>query len=178
MGALGLYVLLADRRVTSEQYRSALSTLGLSQLAAVDFLARSQPDPNSGCWLWEGDCTDSGYGRVTVARKEWRAHRASWAVASATMPGLGFVMHKCDTPCCVNPDYLDLGDHKANMRDMESRGRKASTAGDVHGKAVLTEEIVRQIRGTSESHASIARRYGLSPQAVSNARSGKTWKCV
>jgi hypothetical protein len=164
--------------MTPAAYRAALETLGLSQLAAVDFFARSQPDPNSGCWLWDGDCTDSGYGRLTVARKEWRAHRASWAVANASNPGLGFVMHKCDTPACVNPDHLKLGDHKANMRDMEAKGRKASTAGDAHGKAVLTEEVVRHIRGTAESHASIARRYGLSPQAVSNARNGKTWKCV
>lgn len=164
--------------MTPAEYRTALATLGLSQLAAVDFLSRSQPDPNSGCWLWDGNLTTTGYGRLTVAQREWKAHRASWAVANNTDPGPGFVMHKCDTPVCVNPDHLVLGDHKANMQDMEAKGRKASTAGDVHGKAVLTEEIVRQIRGTSESHASIARRYGLSPQAVYNARSGKTWKCV
>ena len=164
--------------MTPAEYRAALATLGLSQLAAVDFLARSQPDPNSGCWLWEGDLSTTGYGRITVARKGWKAHRASWAVANNAHPGSGFVMHTCDTPVCVNPDHLRLGDHTDNMQDMIAKGRKASTAGDAHGKAVLTEEIVRHIRGTSESHAAIARRYGLSPQAVSNARSGKTWKCV
>lgn len=165
-------------KMTPAEYRAAIAALGLSQLAAVDFLSRSQPDPNSGCWLWDGDCTDSGYGRITVARKDWRAHRASWAVANCAHPGQAFVMHKCDTPSCVNPEHLTLGDHLANMRDMKAKGRKASTAGDAHGKAVLTEDIVRKIRGTTESHADIARRYGLSPQAVSNARNGKTWKCV
>lgn len=166
--------------MTPAEYRAALEALGLSQLAAAEaFLMRAEPEPNSGCWLWSGNLTESGYGRVTIGRKDYRAHRVSWALANGRgIPDGAFICHRCDTPSCINPAHLFPGSNRDNVRDMIEKGRKASTAGDRHGKRKLTADIVRAIRQSSESHAAIARSYGLSPQAVCNARSGKTWRAA
>lgn len=48
--------------------------------------------------------------------------------------------------------------------------------GEEHGKAKLTSELVREIRNSSESGASIARRLGLQKTTISAIRRGLTWK--
>lgn len=89
-------------------------------------LLNSTPEPNSGCWLWDRWLNANGYGGVTSRRFRGRgglAHRWSFEAFTGISPGEKDVCHKCDTPACVNPDHLWLGDAKTNAQDMAKKGR-------------------------------------------------------
>lgn len=80
------------------------------------------PEPNSGCWLWHGSCCRDGYGNFYDGKRVIGAHRFSWQAHKGVIPGGLHILHKCDTPSCVNPDHLFLGTHTDNMRDMTAKG--------------------------------------------------------
>lgn len=85
-------------------------------------------EPNTGCWLWTGAMTKSGYGRFIVSIPgskaiTKRAHRVSFELYKNKIPNGMFVLHKCDIPACVNPDHLFLGTHTDNIRDSVKKKR-------------------------------------------------------
>lgn len=84
---------------------------------------RSLIEPNSGCWIWEGASDERGYGRIGSGKRVLRTNRASYASFIGSIPAGVHVLHKCDTPACVNPDHLFLGTHSENMRDCVRKGR-------------------------------------------------------
>ena len=86
----------------------------------------SEPDLNSGCRLWAGGATRTGYGTMKWKYKAVGAHRLSYEAEHGAFDKGLHVLHKCDTPLCVNPDHLRLGTHKENMRDMGLKGRRKS----------------------------------------------------
>ena len=84
--------------------------------------------PN-GCWLYRGVISFEGYGHVdrhdAGKRRQYQAHRYAWLVSfKREIPKGKFLCHTCDVRHCVNPDHLYLGDHTANCRDMDARGRR------------------------------------------------------
>jgi hypothetical protein len=51
-------------------------------------------------------------------------------------------------------------------------------AGERHPRAKLTIEAVREIRASPGARAALARRFGVSPYAIDDVRSGKSWRSV
>jgi hypothetical protein len=93
--------------------------------ADVRFDQHIYPDPNSGCFIWAGTESRPGsHGVFTVQTGRTNgAHRFAWErVHGAVPPGL-HVLHKCDTPCCVNPDHLFLGTTLDNHVDKAKKWR-------------------------------------------------------
>lgn len=97
------------------------------------FWDRVRVNDDTGCWEWTGS-TNGVYGNWT-----WKAigirgnistHRAAYRFLVAEIPEGGVVRHKCDVPLCVNPDHLELGTHKDNVRDKMSRGRHKTNGND------------------------------------------------
>jgi HNH endonuclease len=99
-------------------------------------------EPMSGCWLWTGGVNNHGYGLIHPG-KDYQttlsmvfAHRVSWEMHRGPIPDGMDVLHKCDTPPCVNPDHLFVGTHASNMADASKKGRMHP--GEKNGRARLT----------------------------------------
>lgn len=145
-----------------------------SQMSLRDRLEiQHTPEPNSGCWLWIGACDRKGNGKVQVSGVAWYAHRASFTLHRGPIPGGMHVLHKCDTPACINPEHLFLGSNADNHLDKIAKGRHAFGMGNAAHK--LTEAQVAAIRFDARTQQVIADSYGVSPSTISLIKLGKTW---
>lgn len=138
--------------------------------------------PND-CWICSANGMRSRYAQLQSAGKgspKVLAHRLSYELAHGPIPEGMMVLHKCDTPRCVNPAHLRLGTHEENMRDMVRKARSATNKfiGEASGKAVLTEDKVRYIRSSPLRNVDLARELGVSVNCVRGVRIGRTWKHV
>jgi len=138
------------------------------------------PEPNSGCWLFDGSWNVDGYGRIRIEGKLVGAHRASYELHKGQIPPGMLVRHTCDNPPCCNPDHLLLGTKKDNAADMMKRGRRVGPIGADCHSAKLTHDDVREIRrrrASGEMYTEIAKDY---PVAVPNVRKAalRGWKSV
>jgi hypothetical protein len=95
------------------------------------FAARYEPELNTGCWLWTGAMAGDGYGYVQLpfTGTKTRAHRFSLALHGTAVGTEDVVLHRCDTPACVNPAHLRVGTHADNVADMHAKGRARGPAG-------------------------------------------------
>ena len=88
------------------------------------------------------------------------------------------VLHKCDTPACVNPDHLWLGTNTDNMADRSSKRRSAR--GEGHGLAKLTTTQAAEIRAKyakgGVSQRALADEYSVSQRTVLNIHKNQIWK--
>lgn len=138
-----------------------------------------------GCRLWTGQLNEHGYGILTHGRgNRWLAHRKSYEVCRGEIPDEACVLHKCDTPACVNPSHLFLGSRADNIADMYRKGRGApsnwptSRRGAEVAHSVLTEAQVLAMRArvaAGERASHVARDYPVGRAAGVNAIRGKTW---
>lgn len=145
--------------------------------AQEQFFRRVEYDPNAGCWLWSGGVGCGGYGRFRHGGASL-AHRVSYAWAKGPIPAGFVVMHKCDTPACVNPEHLSAGTQGDNNADRQAKGR--SRGGDRRGErnrmSKLTEFQVSCIRlrlREGQTQASIAADFGVAHQTISDIARGR-----
>jgi DNA invertase Pin-like site-specific DNA recombinase len=87
-----------------------------------------------------------------------------------------YVLHRCDTPLCVNYEHLFLGTQSDNLNDAVAKGRVP--LGSQHYRAKLTEEDVKRIRvlrGAGTPSTQLCQEYGISIQTVWRILHRKTW---
>ena len=125
-------------------------------------------EPNTGCWLWTaGINREAGYGRLRVDGVRMVAHRYSWEMHVGPIPEGMRVLHRCDTPTCVNPGHLFLGTQADNVADSVQKGRWARKP---------TPKQVVGIRGSlaqGETQRSIGGRYGVHQSVISRIHTDK-----
>lgn len=150
---------------------------------AERILARVEPDTNGGCWLWTGcgSRTDgTGYGSISHGGRRDGAHRASYRAFVGDIPEGLIVCHRCDVPACVNPAHLFVGTYKDNAADRDRKGRKADNP--LREEQVYTAKLsardIPAIRASEDPVAVTAERYGVSTSAITDVRTGKSWRHV
>lgn len=138
-----------------------------------------------GCWVWIG-AISAGYGQFRLGslrdrtRRTEKAHRLAYERFVGPIPTGLHVCHRCDDPRCVNPEHLFLGTNADNVADRVAKGRSRSVGnrGERSPTAKLNLGAVAEIRrrvAAGTRQATIAREFGLSPQAISDVVNRRSW---
>jgi len=114
--------------IAKRNYAKGIKRIGAVVKSDMDrFMESVIPEPMSGCWLWLGRLSPMKYGVFSVKRdgKWWNMIANRW-IMKQIHGDFGpeiFACHKCDLPCCVNPQHLFLGTAVDNMADCRLKGR-------------------------------------------------------
>jgi hypothetical protein len=139
-----------------------------------------QVELSGACWIWQGNKDTCGYGVIKLHQKGLKAHRVMWEIANQRTIENLYVLHKCDTPACVNPDHLFLGTPKDNAIDRSRKGRSGDVRGALNGRAKLTGEQVAEIREIFQNHKitkrALARLYGVTDVQIGHIIRDEQWK--
>lgn len=141
----------------------------------------------TGCWEWQGS-KRNGYGRTIIGsrkdgtRRTITAHRLAYLLWNGDIPDGYEVCHRCDNPCCINPEHLFVGTRQDNIDDRERKHRNVIKIGEEQPRSKLTKKLVKDARweraNKGTSFQKLAERYGVSKKTIQNAIKGVTWKCV
>ena len=118
----------------------------------------SKVEKTSTCWLWKG-CAPT----IVVKGKRIYAHKLSYSMHFGPIPEGQRVRRVCRDRRCVRPDHLEL----FNMR------------GSNHPRAKLSEDKVLSLLLQAKEgvpRTELARRYGVSPAAISQVVNRRSWK--
>jgi hypothetical protein len=142
------------------------------------FEAKYIPEPNSGCWLWEGSYVTGGYGQIRIGSTRVLAHHVAYQLFKGEV-GESKVLHNCDNPACVNPGHLRLGTQSENIKESVDKGRKNIARGERCGSSKLTESQVCEIKyllaNTTLRQRDIAAKYGVHQVTISKIDRGRCW---
>jgi hypothetical protein len=122
----------------------------------------------------------NGYGHIQYYSEEkkklhYLAHRLSYELFyNVILKSEEIILHSCDTPACINPIHLSKGTHADNIKDKVSKNRQSK--GITSGRAILNEEQVKQIKTSSDSNITLAKKYGVDRKAIYSIKKNITWK--
>ena len=105
------------------------------------------------------------YGATRCTGTFMLAHRLILIWTQGDPPPGAESRHSCDVPLCCTPTHLAWGTAVENADDKALRGRTR-----------LTLENVCTIQASSESTAALARQFGVTPKAVRDVRTGRSWR--
>lgn len=134
------------------------------------------------CLLWQGATSGkTKYGQIRIDGKMQRCHRVSYQLHKGEIPEGMVVMHSCDRPLCINPCHLSAGYQIDNIKDMKSKNRGHHNKGEGNGHSSLSAADAAEIRDSYQRYSrkfgstALAKKYGVSDQAILDVISGKTW---
>lgn len=82
-----------------------------------------KPD-DSTCWIWVGQVSNSGYGKIMVSDADYgtrmeSADQASYEAFVGPIPEGMLTRQTCNNRLCVNPEHLEVFDPDAWRRQHE-----------------------------------------------------------
>ena len=153
--------------------QNAVRTIEKTEAA---FWSRVDKGAGDACWLWKAGVNQRGYGVIRVRGRNTYAHRFVHELTQGAPLGDVWVLHRCDTPRCVNPNHHFFGDARDNKADCVAKGRHAR--GQRLPFSKLNAEAVREIRSSSLSAVVLAAKFNVHKNSIKNVRSGATWQHV
>lgn len=134
------------------------------------------------CWPWKG-CLVKGYGQFFDGEKPIGAHRYVVESKGVKLGGKFRALHRCNNKPCCNQNHLYVGTQKDNAADSIAAGtfvQHPAPRGEANWSAVLTEQIVREIRirYPIESQAALAREFGVSRRTICKCVNRETWRHI
>jgi hypothetical protein len=72
------------------------------------------------CLEWRSWVDNGGYGRITVSRRNYAAHRVAYEVANGPIPDGLTIDHLCRNRKCINPDHLEAVSMRENILRSDS----------------------------------------------------------
>jgi len=130
----------------------------------------------NGCWEWAANRYPKGYGCFKLNGKSNVAHRISYEIHVGKIQDKMVICHKCDNPCCVNPDHLFMGTQKQNLLDRDIKGR--SIIGEKNGRCILNEKdipIIKSLLLEKVDQRDIAKQFGVAQTTISSIKLNKSW---
>ncbi len=143
------------------------------------------------CWVWTGATkarskangwSAAKYGKMLHRGRQVSAHIISYEIANGPIGRGLFVCHSCDNPPCCNPKHLWAGTQQENNRDMWSKKRARpnglNARGSRNSQSILTEDDIPAIRSLIEnglSQTAVAKKYGVTVQAINRIHRGVAW---
>lgn len=153
-----------------------------------DFLACffSKTKEIGDCWIWTGSKNKLGYGlyKSRSGGIPRRTHRISFEIFNCVdLKSDQHICHSCDTPSCINPAHLFVGNPSINSNDARVKGRLkrkigSASLGELHPKTFLKEQDILAIRSSTQPTQEIAEKFDLHPNSVRGIRSKRTWKHI
>lgn len=113
--------------------------------------AKIAVDAETGCWLWGGTRTLSGYPRVSIDGKARRAHRAVYEMIAYGIPEGMEMDHICRVRRCVNPLHVEPVDAAENKRRASDATQSLPLFKCGHRRAGNTHHFKRPDRQTPAS---------------------------
>lgn len=136
---------------------------------------RAGPLPTE-CWVFCGGKVGQ-YGSIGYKTGARLAHRVMYSETVGPIPSGMCVLHKCDTPACVNPAHLFVGTVQDNVDDCVSKDRH--TRGELSPNAKMNDAKVLELRerySHGEGTASLAKRFGINQKVALGIATGVRWR--
>lgn len=129
-------------------------------------------EPGDGCWIWKGSILPSGYGRFYDSDSSTKplAHRISYEIHYGSLSDDFVVHHKCNNKACVNPMHLEACSREDNIR-------YAAIDGLMGKSTVLKLPEIETLINIGWSQKEIAKKYGVSRQALYSLVRGRRLRC-
>lgn len=137
------------------------------------------------CWHWLASCNSGGYPQANIGGRVDLVVRHLWTLMGKTVPSRRYcLVTTCGDRLCVNPAHIAMRSRSTVLRKAYEAGARMNPM-EYHRRlfgsrhlAKLTAEQVDSIRARppEQTHAAIAREFGVSAKCVSEIRRGITWR--
>lgn len=135
------------------------------------------------CWEWKGAMREQVPVMWDPDRKSPEYVRRQIGQRRAGFNPKLWYVSVCGNPLCVNPDHVEGKTRSAVAKKAAKKngnGKRpdwlAAIAASKRKSSKLTQELVDQIRSSSESGAEIARRLNMHRTTISAVRRYETWR--
>lgn len=163
-----------------------MASKGVNRVVPIHLRFWRFVEKSEGCWVWSGAKDKHGYGNISSGRglSPYKAYRLAYEMFNGPIKDGLVIRHKCDNPSCVNPEHLEIGTQKDNVRDMMERGRfNPVVLNNLRRDTALNADQVREIeslkfvgvngRGIGVTTQEVAIKYNVCPDTIRAVKNGK-----